>query len=73
MHVFPDGTVTGSVNVAELEEIHKAQKAAGKRRTAAVGVVETLAEFNERLSESDPEPEAAETPPKAPAKTTKEK
>jgi hypothetical protein len=72
MHVYPDGSVTGSVDVAELEEIHKAQKAAGKRRTAAVGVVETLAEFNERL-ESDPDAEAAETPPKSPAKTTKEK
>ena len=72
MIVWPDGEVTGSVNVAELEEIHKAQKGMSKKRLAAIGPVESLEQLlagpPEPEPEPDPELEVAETPPKAPAK-----
>jgi hypothetical protein len=63
MFVWTDGTVTGSVNVEELEKIQAAQKAAGKRKLAAlagrpVETVEQLAELLDAASEPEPEPEA---------------
>jgi hypothetical protein len=63
--VYPDGSVTGSVNVAELEEIHKAQKGMSRKKLEAIGPVESL----EQLlgGPPEPEPEATEEPsPKAP-------
>jgi len=72
MIVWPDGSVTGSVNVAELEDIHKAQGKMSKKQLAAIGPVESLEQLlagpPEPEPEPDPELEVAETPPKAPAK-----
>lgn len=71
MIVWPDGSVTGSVNVAELEEILKAQGKMSKKRLEAIGPVESLAQLQAGPPDPEPEPEAepevAETPPKAPA------
>jgi len=70
MIVWPDGEVTGSVNVAELEEIRKAQKGMSKKRLAAIGPVESLEQLLAGPPEDEPEPEPepepeAESPPKA--------
>jgi hypothetical protein len=68
--VWPDGEVTGSVNVAELEEIHKAQKGMSKKKLEAIGPVESLEQLlaGPPEPEPEPEPEATEEPsPKAPA------
>jgi hypothetical protein len=73
--VWPDGSVTGSVNVAELEEIHKAQKRMSAKKLEAIGPVESLAQLLAGPPEAEPEPEpapeATEESPSAPA--TKEK
>jgi hypothetical protein len=70
--VWPDGEVTGSVDVAELDEIHKAQKGMSKKKLEAIGPVESLEQLlagpPDPEPEPEPEPEAAEEPPKAPAK-----
>jgi hypothetical protein len=70
--VWPDGSVTGSVNVAELEEIHKAQKGMSKKKLEAIGPVESLEQLlagpPDPEPEPEPEPEAAEESPKASAK-----
>lgn len=66
MIVWPDGSVTGSVNVAELEEIHKAQKGMSKKKLDAIGPVESLEQLlagPPADSEPEPDPEAAEPPP----------
>jgi len=69
MIVWPDGEVTGSVNVAELEEIRKAQKGMSKKRLAAIGPVESLEQLlagpPEDEPEPEPEPEPEASPPKA--------
>ena len=69
MIVWPDGQVSGSVNVAELEEIHKAQKGMSKKRLAAIGPVESLEQLlagpPEDEPEPEPEPEPEASPPKA--------
>jgi hypothetical protein len=75
MIVWPDGEVTGSVDVAELEEIRKAQKGMSKKKLEAIGPVESLAQLLAGPTPDD-EPEAKpeateESSPKAPA--TKEK
>jgi len=71
MIVWPDGEVTGSVNVAELEEIHKAQKGMSKKRLEAIGPVESLAQLlagpPDVEDEPEPEPEPTQLPAKAPA------
>ena len=69
MIVWPDGSVTGSVNVAELEDIHKAQGKMSKKQLAAIGPVESLAQLlagpPEDEPEPEPEPEPEASPPKA--------
>lgn len=73
MIVWPDGSVTGSVNVAELDEIMNARKGMSKKRLEAIGPVESLAQLlagpqpDEPEPQPEPEPETAEQPSKAPA------
>jgi len=72
--VWPDGSVTGSVNVAELEEIEKARKGMSAKKLAAIGPVESLAQLlagppDEPKPEPESGPEASEAAPEAP--TTK--
>jgi len=72
--VWPDGSVTGSVNVAELEEIEKARKGMSAKKLAAIGPVESLAQLlagppDEPKPEPESGPEASEVAPEAP--TTK--
>jgi hypothetical protein len=70
--VWPDGSVSGSVHVAELEEILKAQKGMSAKQLAAIGPVESLEQLlagppsDEPEPEPDLEPEASQ-PPKVPA------
>lgn len=67
MFVWADGTVTGSVNVAELESIQKAMKGVGKSRLADLPwPIESAAQLADVLA-SNVEPE----PPKAAKASTK--
>ena len=64
MFVWPDDIVTGSVNVAELEEIQKGLKGLGKRKLAALPwPIESAEQLADALANTadDDEPE----PPKA--------
>ena len=56
MIVWPDGSVTGSVNVDELEAILKAQKGMSKKQLAAIGPVESLEQLLAGPPEAEPEP-----------------
>lgn len=64
MIVYPDGSVTGSVNVEELEEIQKVQKGLSAEQLEAIGPVESLAQLMAAL-EPEPEPEQEAAPAKA--------
>ena len=71
MIVWPDGSVTGSVNVAELEDILQARKGMSAKKLAAIGPVESLEQLLAGPTEPEPEPEpepetAVEVPSKAP-------
>lgn len=61
MFVYADGTVTGSVDVAKLEAIQKAVKAASKKQLAAIAWPVTSVIQVTDVIEPEPEPE----PPKA--------
>jgi hypothetical protein len=66
--VWPDGSVSGSVNVAELEDILKAQKGMSKKQLEAIGPVESLEQLLAGSPEPEPAPEPeASQPPKVPA------
>lgn len=63
MFVWPDGTVTGSVNVAELEAIQNGMKGVSKKRLASFGPIESAAHLADLLAgnteETEPEPTTA--------------
>ena len=70
MIVYPDGTVTGSVNVDELEAINAVRKGMSKKQLEAIGPVETLEQLLAGPAKSEPEP-APETAEPSKASATK--
>ena len=59
MFVWADGTVTGSVNVEELERIQKTMKSAGKKQLADVAwPIESDEQLVNQLAAPEPETKA---------------
>lgn len=63
MFVYEDGTVTGSVDVVELDAIQKAMKSAGKKRLADVSwPIESAAQLADQISaQAEADAKAAKT------------
>lgn len=80
MFVWPDGTVTGSVRVEELEAIQKGLKGVSKKRRESLGPIESADHLADLLAaegdDSEPEPpkaaKASGSTPKADTKADAE-